>query len=90
MIGGGSTDQKTKKSGGFVCLVPANAGTFTIPTSALGDLVPTGNTISASDSEAILFLASTNMATPPTFTAPGLTAGRLFYTYMTARAVPIQ
>jgi len=90
VIGGGSTDQKSKISGGFVCLVPAIAGTFTVPPTALADLPATGSVISSSDSMGVLFLAVGPMASPPTFSAPGLDAGRLFYSYITARAVPVQ
>ncbi len=90
VVGGGSTDQKSKKTGGFICLVPASDGTFTVPATTLADMPATGNTIGVSDSLGVLFLASAPMANPPTFTAPGLDAGRLFYTFMTARAVPVQ
>lgn len=90
VIGGGSTDQKSKKSGGFICLAPASAGTFTVPPSALTDLPPTGNVIGTSDSLGTLFLGAAPLANPATFTAPGLAAGRIFYTFLTARAVPVQ
>ena len=90
VIGGGSTDQKTKKSGGFVCLVPATAGTFTVPVTALADLAPTGSVMGPGDGLGVLFLAALPLANPPTFTAPGLSAGHLFYSFVTARAVPVQ
>ena len=61
-----------------------------MPATTLADMPATGNTIGVSDSLGVLFLASAPMANPPTFTAPGLDAGRLFYTFMTARAVPVQ
>lgn len=90
IIAGGSTDQKTKKSGGFVCLAPGNAGTFTIPATVLADMPPTGSTIGTSDSLGALMVGAASMASPQTFTAPGLTSGKIFYTFLTARAVPVQ
>jgi hypothetical protein len=90
VIGGGSTDQKSKKSGGFICLAPASAGTFTVPPSALTDLPATGSVIGPSDSLGTLFLGAAPLANPPTFTAPGIAAGRIFYTFLTARVVPVQ
>ena len=90
LIAGGSTDQKTKKSGGFMCLVPIAAGTFTVPPNILVDLPPTGATIGTSDSMGTVSVMSLPLTSPPGFTAPGLDAGRLFYSFTTVRAVPVQ
>ena len=90
IIAGGSTDQKTKKSGGFVCLAPVSAGTFTVPANVLNDLPPTTATIGSSDSMGMVSVMSMPLTTPPAFTAPGLDAGRLFYSLITVRAVPVQ
>jgi len=90
IIAGGSTNQKTKQSGGFVCLAPVSAGTFTVPANVLNDLPPTSATIGSSDSMGVVSVMSMPLTNPPAFTAPGLDAGRLFYSLITVRAVPVQ
>ncbi|MBS1856607.1 MAG: VWA domain-containing protein [Acidobacteria bacterium] len=90
VILGGSSDQKTKKTGGFFCLAPANATSFTIPANILQDLPPTGSAIGSSDSLSMIAIGALPMSTPPSFTAPGLTSGRIFTTSVAAKSVTVQ
>jgi hypothetical protein len=61
-----------------------------VPANVLNDLPPTTATIGSSDSMGMVSVMSMPLTTPPAFTAPGLDAGRLFYSLITVRAVPVQ
>jgi uncharacterized protein (TIGR03437 family) len=91
MILGGSTDQTSQASGGFVCLAQASAGTFTVPVNALADLIPTGVATSSSSPVGMLGLMPlqpNNMQFAPL--PKGLTAGVAFDTTMTVQTVQVQ
>jgi hypothetical protein len=90
MILGGSTDQTSKASGGFLCVAPAGAQSFTVPVNALTDLVPTGAATGSSGPIGILGLMPMHLGNMQTFTAPGLTTGIVFNTTMTAQTVQVQ
>ncbi len=90
VILGGSSDQKTKKTGGFFCLAPANSNSFTVPANILQDLPVTGSVIGSSDSLSMIAIGALPMANPPSFTAPGLTAGRVFATSIAGKSVIVQ
>jgi uncharacterized protein (TIGR03437 family) len=93
MILGGSTDQTSKASGGFLCVAPAGAHSFTVPVTALADLVPTTAAPSSSDSSGpigILGLMPMYLGNMQAFTAPGLDVGIVFSTTMTAQTVLVQ
>jgi uncharacterized protein (TIGR03437 family) len=93
MILGGSTDQTSKASGGFVCVAPAGVHSFTVPVTALADLVPTTAAPSSSDSSGpigILGLMPMHLGSMQSFTAPGLDVGIVFNTTMVAQTVQVQ
>ena len=90
LIAGGSTDQKTKNSGGFFCLTSAVARTFTVPASTLADLPPTGATTGLSDSIALVAIASLPMSNLQKFTARGLDSGFVLPGTLLAKTVQIQ
>ncbi len=72
LIVGGVEDAKIKTGGGFMCLVSAAAGTFTVPVSVLADLPATrALTSTPDDSFGGIALASVPMGLPPTFAATG-------------------
>ena len=77
LIAGGSTNQKTKDSGGFFCLAPGDARQFVIPPNILADVPPTGATASLSDSLGALLVVSLPKASQ-TFAAPQLDTGFAF------------
>jgi hypothetical protein len=69
----------TDSTGAFLCIVPASAGTFTVPSvvlqalpaSSTASLIPTG------------FLLVGSSGVPLKFTAPNLSAGYLYLTFRT-------
>jgi uncharacterized protein (TIGR03437 family) len=89
-IFGGSTDQQSKNSGGFLCLAPVAAGTFTVPPNVLLDLPPTGPVTNIENTIGALAVATLPLSNPAQFNAPGLASGLVFQTYVTAMAVPVQ
>jgi uncharacterized protein (TIGR03437 family) len=93
MILAGSTDQTSKASGGFLCVAPAGAHSFTVPVTSLADLVPTTAAPSSSDSSGpigILGLMPMHLGSTQPFTAPGLNVGIVFNTTMVAQTVLVQ
>jgi hypothetical protein len=91
LILGGSTDQTSKASGGFVCLAQATAGTFTVPVNALADLISTAGATSSNGPVGILGLmplqpGSMNLTPLP----KGLDVGVVFDTTMTVQTVQVQ
>jgi hypothetical protein len=93
VILGGSTDQTSKASGGFVCVAPAGVHSFTVPANSLADLIPTTAVPSSSDSSGpigILGLMPMNLGNTKSFTAPGLDVGIVFNTTMTAQTVQVK
>ncbi|MGP8247979.1 MAG: BACON domain-containing protein [Bryobacteraceae bacterium] len=90
VILGGSSDQQSKNSGGFFCLAPVSAGTFTVPSNVLMDLPPTGPVTNIQNTIGVIAIAALPLSNPTHFTAPGLTNGLVAQTYLTAVAVPVQ
>ncbi len=91
LILGGSTDQTSKASGGFVCLAQATAGTFTVPVNALADLISTAGATSSNGPVGILGLmplqpGSMNLTPLP----KGLDVGVVFDTTLTVQTVQVQ
>jgi hypothetical protein len=87
LIAGGSTDQKSKASGGFVCFVPTTAGSYTVPPSVLGNLPPSVADKPEDSIGALLFgtIPAGNYAK---FTATGLDVGHIFYASLSAKTIP--
>jgi uncharacterized protein (TIGR03437 family) len=91
MILGGSSDQTSKATGGFLCFAPAGAHSFTVPLNSLADLIPTGGAATSSSGPVgFLSLMPTYLGSVQTFTAPGLDVGVMFNTIMTVRSVQVQ
>jgi len=91
LILGGSTDQTSKGSGGFVCLAQAAAGTFTVPADALADLISTAGATSSNGPVGMLGLmplqpGSMNLTPLP----KGLDVGVVFDTTLTVETVQVQ
>jgi len=89
MILGGSSDQNSGASGGFLCIAPAGAHSFTVPVNSLITLVPTGGATSSSGPIGFLSLMPMNFGSQ-NFTAPGLDLGVIFDSTMTAQTVQVQ
>jgi uncharacterized protein (TIGR03437 family) len=87
LIAGGSTDQKSKASAGFFCFVPGGDRTFTVPPSVLGNL-PASVGAKPEDSLGALLFGTLPAGGYPTFTAPGLDSGYVFYGSMSLKTVP--
>jgi uncharacterized protein (TIGR03437 family) len=87
LIAGGSSDQKSKASGGFICFVPATGGSYTVPPSVLGNLPPSVADKPEDSIGALLFgtIPAGNYAK---FTATGLDVGHIFYGALNAKTLP--
>jgi hypothetical protein len=90
LIMGGSSNQKTKESGGFFCMAPISAGSFTIPANVLNDMPATGSTIGTSDTMGMLMIGALPMSSPQKFTAPGLDSGMVFSANISMQAVTVK
>jgi hypothetical protein len=91
MILGGSSDQTSKATGGFLCFAPAGAHSFTVPLNSLADLIPAGGAATSSSGPVgFLSLMPTYLGSTQSFTAPGLDVGVIFETIMTVRSVQVQ
>jgi uncharacterized protein (TIGR03437 family) len=90
VILGGSTDQTSKASGGFLCVAPAGVHSFTVPVNALATLVSTAGATSSSGPIGFLGLMPMHMGNTQKFTAPNLDLGIIFDTTMTAQTVQVQ
>jgi uncharacterized protein (TIGR03437 family) len=90
VILGGSTDQTSKASGGFLCVAPAGTHSFTVPANSLSGLVPTGAVPGSNGPVAILGLMPMHLGNTQSFTAPGLDVGIVFDTTITAQTVLVQ
>jgi uncharacterized protein (TIGR03437 family) len=90
MILGGSSDQNSGASGGFLCIAPAGAHSFTVPVNSLVTLVPTGGATSSSGPVGFLSLMPMNFGSTQNFTAQGLDLGIIFDSTMTAQTVQVQ
>jgi len=91
MIIGSSTDQTSKGYGGFTCVAPAGAHSFTVPVNSLADLISTGAAAGSSGPIGMLGLMpldSRSMKLTPLPT--GLDVGVVFNTTMTLETVQVQ
>ena len=92
VIIGSSTDQTSKAYGGFTCVAPAGAHSFTIPANSLADLVSTAAASGSSSSPVgmlgLMPLEPGSMQLTPL--PRGLDAGVVFDTTMTLRTVQVQ
>jgi uncharacterized protein (TIGR03437 family) len=87
---GFSTDQTSKASGGFMCVAPAGAHSFTVPVNSLADLISTAATSSSPSPIGILGLMPMHFGNSKTFTATGLNVGVVFDTTLTMQTVQVQ
>ena len=93
MIIGSSTDQTSHAYGGFTCVAPAGAHSFTLPVNTLGDLVSTAAAAGSSGSSPVGMLGL--MPLEPgnmqfTSLPTGLDVGVVFNTTMTLATVQVQ
>jgi hypothetical protein len=88
---GGAADNKTKHTGGFLCLVPASAGTFTVPVSILADL-PTTRALAGNNEDSLggIGLMMAPVATSPAFSATGLDARTIMTGWASIKTVQIK
>ncbi len=87
LIAGGSTDQKSKASGGFICFVPATGGSYTVPPSVLGNL-PASVADKPEDSIGALVFGTAPAGNYAKFTATGLDVGYIFAGTLNAKTLP--
>ena len=94
LVIGGSSDPNTQASGGFTCLAPMSAGTFTVPVNSLADLVavnPSATVSSGSSSQlGVLGLMPLPLTSPQKFTATGLDIAYAFDTTMVLESVQVK
>jgi len=94
LIIGASSDPNTLMSGGFTCLAPVSAGTFTIPANALSDLVPVNPAAPVSGDESsqlgVLGMMPLPMTNPQKFTATGLNTAYVFQSTMFLESVQVK
>jgi uncharacterized protein (TIGR03437 family) len=90
LVVGGAADSKTKNNGGFLCLVPAAAGTFTVPVSILADLPTTRPLTGNDDSFGGIGLMMAPVATSPAFSATGLDARTIMTGWASIKTVEIK
>ena len=93
LILAGSTDQTSKASGGFLCVAPAGAHSFTVPVNSLADLIPTGGAATSSSGPiGMLSLMPMHLGNSQVFTPlpTGLDVGVVFDTTMIVQTVQVQ
>ena len=91
LILAGSSDQNSQASGGFTCLAPATAGTFTVPANALADMIPIGAQTDPASIFGMLSLMPLQPANMQFTKLPtGLDVGVAFNTTMTVRTVQVK
>jgi hypothetical protein len=83
-----SSDDPANSAGMALCVAPADAGSFAIPSYVLGALPATpANAVTV---PAWVFVASARVRNPARFTAPGLDAGFIVPALAGARAVVVR
>jgi virginiamycin B lyase len=89
---GSSTDQTSKAYGGFTCVAPAGAHSFTVPVNSLSDMVSTAATAGSSSSPVGMLGLMPLETSSMQFTSlpTGLNVGVVFNTTMTLETVQIQ
>jgi uncharacterized protein (TIGR03437 family) len=91
VIGGSSTDQTSKAYGGFTCVAPAGAHSFTVPVNTLADLIPVGVATSSSGAFGMLLLMPLEPGSMQFTPLPkGLDVGVVFDTTATMQEVQVQ
>jgi hypothetical protein len=91
LVVGGAQDNSTHTAGGFMCLVPATKGTFTVPVSILADLQPTKPlTGGPGDSLGGLAILTVPTGGALTFTATGVDNKFVVVGSVSLKAVQIQ
>jgi uncharacterized protein (TIGR03437 family) len=92
VIMGSSTDQTSKAFGGFMCVAPAGAHSFTVPVNTLADLIPAGVATSTSSGPlAVLGLMPLEPGSMQFTPLPkGLNVGVVFDTTVTVQTVQVQ
>jgi hypothetical protein len=94
LVIGGSSDPNSQASGGFTCLAPISAGTFTVPVNSLADLVavnPSASVSSGSSSQlGVLGLMPLPLTSPQKFTATGLDLAFAFQSTMVLESVQVK
>ena len=90
LIAGLSSDQSTKATAVFVCLAPASAGQFTVPTSALSNL-PTAPALADFEKRyGLLVVGALRSGNYPTFTAQGISTGLVVPASLDIRTVEVK
>jgi hypothetical protein len=88
---GSSSDQTSKAYGGFTCVAPAGAHSFTVPVNTLADLLPAGSATSTSGPIAMLALMPLEPGGMQLTPLPkGLDVGVVFDTTVTLTTVQVQ
>jgi hypothetical protein len=91
VIGGSSTDQTSKVYGGFTCVAPAGAHSFTVPVNTLADLIPVGVATSSTGAFGMLFLMALEPGSMQFTPLPkGLDVGVVFDTTAIMQQVQVQ
>jgi uncharacterized protein (TIGR03437 family) len=91
VIGGSSTDQTSKAYGGFTCVAPAGAHSFTVPVNTLADLIPVGAATSSTGAFGMLLLMPLEPGSMQFTPLPkGLDVGVVFDTTATMQQVQVQ
>jgi hypothetical protein len=91
IIAGGAADPSAQNAGGFYCLAPATAGTFTVPVSNLANIPQTRPlTGGPTDTFGVIALISVPQGNPPQFNASGLTSGFVIPGTATLKTVQVK
>jgi len=91
VIAGSSTDQTSKAYGGFTCVAPAGAHSFTVPVNTLADLIPVGVATSSTGTFGMLLLMPLEPGSMQFTPLPrGLNVGVAFDTTATMQEVQVQ
>jgi uncharacterized protein (TIGR03437 family) len=90
LIAGIASDQANKASGLFMCLAPASAGRFTVPTSAMSNMPSAPGLADFSQRFGILVVAALRSGNFPTFTAPGIASGIIVPASIEMRTVEVR
>jgi uncharacterized protein (TIGR03437 family) len=91
VIGGSSTDQTSKAYGGFTCVAPAGAHSFTVPVNTLADMIPVGVATSSTGAFGMLLLMPLEPGSMQFTPLPkGLDVGVVFDTTATMQQVQVQ
>lgn len=90
LLAGASTDQTTKASAGFFCLVPPGAGQFTVPATFLASLPATTSANLEESAGAVIFASVPAGTDTPKFSAPGIESGMVLNGSLSLRTVAVK